>query len=142
MIGIIQEARMEAIYYMEMNIDELLKYKSNDSRLDVIKNNRKAIVPFVGAGVSISCGLCSWGDLLDKLAEDYFTKAEIKSIKAETSMFEYADKIVETAKNEHIVMKRIGEILSQSNIIINSTASMLVSDFSNLVITTDRKSVV
>lgn len=120
-----------------MELNELIYYQANKKRLDRIKNNKKNIVPFVGAGVSKSCGLYLWQELLDKLAIDYFTSAQIHSLKAANDLFGYADKIVTAAGNIDMIMKRIGEIFDEAEVVHTEIPSLLVSSFSPLVITTN-----
>lgn len=38
-----------------MRLSELLKLRQNRIRLDKICNNRRNVVPFVGAGISVAC---------------------------------------------------------------------------------------
>lgn len=89
-----------------MNISELIDYKNNYDRLNYIRDNREKIVPFVGAGVSIGCGLYSWLDMLDIIATDYFTADEIKQMHNSGDCFSYADKIVEVTRNQNMIMEK------------------------------------
>lgn len=91
-----------------MNICELIHYKENYNKLNNIRNQRENIIPFVGAGVSIECGLYSWIDMLDIIAKDYFTVNEIKQMHNSGDCFAYADRIVEVTGNQHMIMQKIG----------------------------------
>lgn len=120
-----------------MELSKLVNYKSNASRLGEIKKNRRDIIPFVGAGVSKGCGLYTWGELLNKIAVEFLTDVEIKSLEDEKDFFKYADQIVEAAGNSDMVMRRIREIFSQANIIPSEVPKLLVSGFSDMVVTTN-----
>lgn len=63
-----------------MRLSELIKYENNEVRLNAIKNHKRNIVPFIGAGVSCGCGLLTWYELLEELAKDYFSQQEIKKL--------------------------------------------------------------
>ena len=120
-----------------MNISELINYKDNHNRLNYICNNRENIVPFVGAGVSIDCGLYSWLDMLDIIAKDYFTADEIKRMHNFGNCFSYADKIVEVTGNQNMIMEKIKEIFQNAEITLTDTPYILTSSFSNLIVTTN-----
>lgn len=120
-----------------MELIELVNYKANRKRLDRVKKNRKNIVPFVGAGISKGCGLYAWQELLDKLAAEYFTPAQIDHLKSEKDVLGYADKIVAAAGNSDMIMKRIGEIFDETEAIHMDIPYLLVSAFSSMVITTN-----
>ena len=66
-----------------MTLSELLDFQSNRSRLEEIRRNRRNIVPFVGAGISKSCGLYTWKELLHALAVDYMSVDEMNSLESE-----------------------------------------------------------
>lgn len=120
-----------------MEISELIYYKDNLKKLNNIREQRKHIVPFVGAGVSIQCGLYSWLDMLDMVAKDYFTVDEIQKLHATCDCYEYADKIVEVVENEHMVMNRIVELFNNTEVSLTESPFILTSSFSNLIVTTN-----
>ena len=120
-----------------MELSELINFQSNRNRLDRVKNNRKNIVPFVGAGISKGCGLYLWQELLDKLATEYFTPAQINSLKSANDVFGYADRIVDAAGNSEMIMRRIGEIFDETEVIHTEIPSLLVSSFSPMIVTTN-----
>lgn len=120
-----------------MELNELINFHSNRKRLDRIKNNRNNIVPFVGAGISKGCGLYLWQELLDKLALEYFTSAQINHLKSKKDVFQYADKIVAVSGNLDMIMKRIGELFDEAEVIHTEIPSLLVSSFSPMVVTTN-----
>lgn len=120
-----------------MNLYELVNYKDNYKKLQDIKNDRKNIIPFVGAGISIECGLYSWMDMLDKIAEKYFTAEEIKTLHNSCNSFEYADKIVQTANNQNMIMKEIRELFENTEISITNSPLILTTSFSELIVTTN-----
>lgn len=120
-----------------MNISELINYKDNYKRLNYICNNRENIVPFVGAGVSIDCGLYSWLDMLDIIAKDYFTADEIKRMHNFGDCFSYADKIVEVTGNQNMIMEKIKEIFQNAEVTLTDTPYILTSSFSDLIVTTN-----
>lgn len=120
-----------------MNISELINYKDNHNRLNYICNNRENIVPFVGAGVSIDCGLYSWLDMLDIIAKDYFTADEIKRMHNFGDCFSYADKIVEVTDNQNMIMEKVKEIFQNAELTLTDTPYILTSSFSNLIVTTN-----
>lgn len=102
-----------------------------------IRKNRKHIIPFVGAGISVSCGLYTWQQLLDTLASEYLTKTELKKYKYSTNYLEYAEAIVSASGNPDAVMRRIGEIFEERDIHIEKSPYLLVSSFSNNIVTTN-----
>ena len=120
-----------------MNLSELIYYKNNYNRLNNIRKQRNDIIPFVGAGISMQCGLYSWIEMLDMIANDYFTENEIKELHATGDCYEYADKIVEAVGNEHMVMSRIGELFNNTKISLTESPFILTSTFSNLIVTTN-----
>lgn len=120
-----------------MELDKLINFHSNKNRLERVKNNIKNIVPFVGAGISKSCGLYLWQELLDKLAAEYFTPAQIKNLKSTHDVFGYADEIVAAAGNLDMVMKRIGEIFDEAETVHTEIPSLLASSFSPMIVTTN-----
>lgn len=120
-----------------MKLSELINYKSNMKRLEIIRKNRENIVPFVGAGISKGCGLYTWEELLDKLAVEYFTIEEIQKLKEEKNVFEYAEEIVNVTGNTEMIMRRIREILSESKVVLTEIPYLLVSMFSPMVVTTN-----
>ena len=63
-----------------MKLSELRNYENNKDYLKEIKDHKRNVVPFIGAGVSRGCGLYSWNELLVKIAIEYFTKKEIKEL--------------------------------------------------------------
>lgn len=120
-----------------MNISELIYYKENYNKLNKIRNQRKNIIPFVGAGVSVECGFYSWIDLLDLIAKNFFTEDKIKEMHNAGDCFAYADKIVEAAGNQHMVMKIIGDKFRDAKISLTDTPYILTSSFSDLIVTTN-----
>lgn len=120
-----------------MRISELLNLRQNRHRLNSIRTNRRNIIPFVGAGISAACGLYTWIKLLDKLASEYLESNKREIFKNTTDYFEYAQAIVNASKNQDAVMRRIGEIFEETDICINKTPYLLVSSFSNNIITTN-----
>ena len=120
-----------------MNICELIHYKENYNKLNNIRNQRENIIPFVGAGVSIECGLYSWIDMLDIIAKDYFTVNEIKQMHNSGDCFAYADRIVEVTGNQHMIMQKIGEVFQNAKTSLTDTPYILTSSFSNLIVTTN-----
>lgn len=124
-----------------MKISELINYQSNKIRLKNIKMNRENIVPFVGAGVSKECGLFLWSELLHKISEDYLTKEEVQELEKKGDFLEFAETIVKQAGNPDIIMKRIREVFDERNVTVSETPYILVSSFSNLIITTNYDSI-
>lgn len=122
------------------SLTELIHYQNNYSRLRFIQNNRKAIVPFVGAGISKECGLYLWNELLDELAKIYFTPEEMQAHR-KLKNIEYADAIVNAAGNEHIVMRQIRELFENSILKDSISPYILTSCFSDLIITTNYDSI-
>lgn len=120
-----------------MNLSELIYYKNNYNKLNNIRKQRNDIIPFVGAGISMQCGLYSWIEMLDMIAKDYFTANEIQELHAKGDCYEYADKIVEAVGNEHMVMSRIGELFNNTKISLTESPFILTSSFSNLIVTTN-----
>lgn len=120
----------------EMNLSQLIQYQDNYLRLKYIKEHRRDIVPFVGAGISKECGLYLWGELLDALAEGFLTKDEIVKLHG-GNYFEYADKIVEAIGNPHLAMKRIGELFAKRDIKITNSVKIILNSFSPLLVTTN-----
>lgn len=95
-----------------MELSELIFYHENYSKLNLIRKNRNNIVPFVGAGISIQCGLYSWMDLLDQIAKDYFTTDEIKKMHDAGDCYAYADEIIKVVKNSDMIMKKSDNCLT------------------------------
>ena len=120
-----------------MKLSDLINFQSNRSRLDEIRKNRKDIIPFVGAGISKSCGLYTWGELLDILAADYLTTKEINLIKEKGDFFEYADRIVMLSGNSDMVMKKIREIFAQIKVTNTEIPYLLGTMFSPMLVTTN-----
>lgn len=90
-----------------MTLSELLDFQSNRSRLEEIRRNRRNrrnIVPFVGAGISKSCGLYTWKELLHALAVDYMSVDEMNSLESEGDCLKYADKIVGAVGNSDMIV--------------------------------------
>ncbi len=121
----------------EMILSELLEFESNKIRLEELRKNRRNIVPFVGAGISKGCGLYTWGELLRKLADDYLSIDEINKLEKNVNFFAYADRIVDVTGNSDMIMRRIREIFSEAEIISSEIPYLLVSEFSQMVITTN-----
>lgn len=120
-----------------MKLSELINFQSNKERLEEIRKNRTNIIPFVGAGISKGCGLYTWGELLHELALDYLTEDEIYLLESKGNYFEYADKIIDVSKNSDMIMKRIREIFSKKKILFTEIPFLLVSSFSQMVVTTN-----
>ena len=120
-----------------MTLSELLDFQSNRSRLEEIRRNRRNIVPFVGAGISKSCGLYTWKELLHALAVDYMSVDEMNSLESEGDCLKYADKIVAAVGNSDMIMKRIREIFYNAEISLTEMPYWLVSSFSPMVVTTN-----
>lgn len=121
-----------------MKLSELINFQSNRKRLESIKENRNNIIPFVGAGISKECGLFTWQELLDRLAEDYFTTEQISSLKAIGDVFGYADEIIKAVEgNSDMIMKRIREVFDETEVEPTKTPYLIVSSFSPMVVTTN-----
>lgn len=120
-----------------MRLSELLKLKQNRIRLDKIRNNRRNIVPFVGAGISVACGLFSWSQLLDMLAAEYLTSLERKKYEKTEEYMQYAQAIVDASGNVDAIMRRIAELIEASTIKLTKAPFLLVSSFSNNIVTTN-----
>ncbi len=120
-----------------MRISELINLRQNKKRLDNIRQNRRNIIPFVGAGISASCGLYTWRQLLDILASEYMTCSEREQYKEPSDYLEYAEEIVKASKNPDAIMRRIGEIFDDREIFIGKAPYLLVSSFGNNIVTTN-----
>lgn len=120
-----------------MRISELINLRENRQRLNKIRENRKNTVPFVGAGISVACGLYTWRGLLDLLASEYLTKNEREDYKNTTDYLKYAEAIVKASKNPDAVMRSIGEQFRKKEIHIEKSPYLLVSSFSNNIVTTN-----
>lgn len=120
-----------------MNLSELINYGSNKKRLDEIKQIRQNIIPFVGAGISKGCGLFTWRELINKIAVEYLLPDDIKMLEEIGDTFKYADKIIDAAKNSDMIMKKIRDMITDSNAEYNEVTQILVSSFSPMVITTN-----
>lgn len=120
-----------------MELSELIFYHENYSKLNLIRKNRNNIVPFVGAGISIQCGLYSWMDLLDQIAKDYFTTDEIKKMHDAGDCYAYADEIIKVVKNSDMIMKKIRQLFDNSKISLTDSPYILISSFSDLIVTTN-----
>lgn len=120
-----------------MELSKLIHYQNNKIRLSEIKNNRANIVPFVGAGISIGCGLYSWSELIRKLASDYLSTEQISLLEHKGDYLDYAEEIVNASGNSDIIMKRIREILREAEIKLTVLPRLIVTAFSPMVITTN-----
>lgn len=120
-----------------MTLSELINFKSNRKRLEDVKKNRTNIVPFVGAGVSKGCGFLTWRELLREIAVDYLAMDEIDSLEKEGDYIKFGDRIVEAVGNSDMIMRRIREIFSETIIRPTEVPYLLVSEFSQMVITTN-----
>lgn len=120
-----------------MRISELLKLKQNRRRLEKIRKNRRNIIPFVGAGISAACGLYTWSELLDVLASEYLTANEREEFKDSSDYLTYANAIVKASGNPDAIMRRIREIFEELNIYVGKAPYLLVSSFSNNIVTTN-----
>ncbi len=119
------------------NLSDLIQFQDNYLRLKYIRENRKDIVPFIGAGISKGCGLYLWGELLDALAEGYLSQTEIRYFRENCDLFKYADKIVQTMGNTHLAMKRIRELFEKREVTISKSVYILLNSFSPLLVTTN-----
>lgn len=119
-----------------MRLSELIKYENNEVRLNTIKNHKRNIVPFIGAGVSCGCGLLTWYELLEELAKDYFSQQEIKKLR-ELAAIEFVDEIVKKAGNISAIAHRISEIFASREINISDVPYILLEEFSPLIVTTN-----
>lgn len=119
-----------------MRLSELIKYENNEVRLNTIKNHKRNIVPFIGAGVSCGCGLLTWYELLEELAKDYFSQQEIKKL-SELAAIEFVDEIVKKAGNISAIAHRISEIFASREINISDVPYILLEEFSPLIVTTN-----
>ncbi|MBO5463084.1 MAG: SIR2 family protein [Clostridia bacterium] len=120
-----------------MKLSDLINYKNNYPKLKFIQEHRSDIIPFIGAGISIECGLYSWREMLDSIAKDYFTDAEICNIHETCDYYSYADKIVKVTGNAHMVMKKISDLFNQASIKITDSPYILTTSFSKLIVTTN-----
>lgn len=120
-----------------MRISELIELRQNKKRLENIRQNRKNIVPFVGAGISAACGLYTWRNLLDILSSEYLTYKRREDFKKSSDYFSYAEAIVTASGNADAVMRRIGELFEEQDICIGKAPYLLMSSFSNNVVTTN-----
>ena len=124
-----------------MRLSELIRYQDNEIRLRAIKNDKRNIVPFIGAGVSCGCGLLTWYELLEELAKDYFSREEIKKL-AEFSALEFADEIVKKTGNVVVIANRISEIFAKREIDISDVPYILLEEFSPLIVTTNYDNII
>lgn len=124
-----------------MKLSELIKLRQNKKRLDRIRNNRKNIIPFVGAGISAGCGLYTWRKLLDILALEYLTQKKREEFADNADYFKYAEAIVNASGNQDAVMRRIGEIFEDVDIQIGEAPYLLMSSFANNIVTTNYDSI-
>lgn len=124
-----------------MKLSELINFQSNQIYLDEIKANRRNIVPFVGAGISKGCGLYTWGELLHKLAVDYLTADEIEALEKEGDFYKYADRIVQSAGNSDMIIKKIRRIFSETKVTLTEVPYLLVTSFSPTIVTTNYDSI-
>ncbi len=122
---------------MGMSLHELITFQGNNNKLRYIQDNRKEIVPFIGAGISIDCGLFSWSGLLDEIAKEFLTEDEIKLYHEKRDYFKYADRIIEVTENLHLVMKKIRDIFNETPIRLTKLPYILLSSFSDLIVTTN-----
>lgn len=131
-----------------MRISELINLRQNKKRLDAIRENRRNTIPFVGAGISVGCGLYTWRGLLDKLASEYMTSEKREKFKGVADNLEYANAIVGVKKDKegnktpdpqiiNAVMRRIGELFEGDDINIGKAPYLLVSSFANNIVTTN-----
>ena len=124
-----------------MKLSELRNYENNKDYLREIKDHKRNVVPFIGAGVSRGCGLYSWNELLVKIAIEYFTKKEIKELN-KLSSIEFADRIVERAGNTPMVMRKIRQIFADAEIKYTAVPYILLEEFSPLLVTTNYDSII
>lgn len=122
---------------MGMGLRELITFQGNDTKLRFIQEHRRDIVPFIGAGISIDCGLFSWSGLLDEIAKEFLAEDEIKIYHEKKDYFKYADRIIEVTENPHLVMKKIRDIFNKTPIRLTKLPYILLSSFSDLVVTTN-----
>lgn len=100
-----------------MILSELLQLKNNRIRLNTLRDNRESVVPFVGAGISVACGLSSWTTLLEDLASEFLPVNKRIKIDNSTDYLQYAESIVRETGNSNIVMKRIAEMIQSKDIL-------------------------
>lgn len=120
-----------------MRLSELLKLRQNRTRLNNVRNNRKNTVPFVGAGISVACGLFSWSQLLDMLASEYLTSSERKKYDKTEDYLHYAQAIVDASGNTDAIMRRIAELFDEADVKLTKAPFYLVSSFANNIVTTN-----
>lgn len=120
-----------------MRLSDLLSLRDNKTRLDKIRNNRRNVVPFIGAGVSAACGLPTWKELLEILASEYLVKEEREKYSGLDDYLEYAQMIVDASKNTGMLMCRIKEIIEERKIKLTKTPLFIISSFSNNIVTTN-----
>lgn len=124
-----------------MKLSELINLRQNKKRLDSIRNNRRNIIPFVGAGISAGCGLYTWPKLLDILSSEYLTQKKREEFAKTEDYFKYAEAIVSASGNQDAVMRRIGEIFEDVDIHIGEAPYLLMSSFANNIVTTNYDSI-
>ncbi len=120
-----------------MNLSKLLNFQANKSRLEYIRNNRINIVPFVGAGISKNCNLYTWWELLRLLGQEFLLPEETLELELKNDPILYADAIVSASGNSDMIMKRIGELVSEASVIHSEIPYLLVSSFSPMIVTTN-----
>jgi len=118
-------------------LDELLKIEQNSIRLSDVKKLRANIVPFVGAGISMSCGLYSWKGLLDELAKQYLKPEEREKYKENNvDLIKYAEEIVQCTSDKRL-SKKVAELCKYKKEKLSSLPSIIVKGFSKQIITTN-----
>lgn len=117
-------------------MSELLEIEFNRERLNAVRECRTNIVPFVGAGISCGCGLFSWKELLNALAQNYMSDEEIKYWNTQDCIA-FADELVNKSSNESILLRRIQELFDKREIKLTTIPRIILQCFSPLIVTTN-----
>lgn len=121
------------------SIDDILGLENNDLRIRELTECQDYICPFIGAGVSKGCGLYTWEELIEILIGKYSNESYKKLSKMYNNI-EVADRVVESAGgNSAAVMRTICDIIhkAQNKGKKSNVIDLLVSNFSNIIITTN-----
>lgn len=119
------------------SLQELFEIDNNEQRINEVKKHRKKIIPFVGAGISQSCGLLSWRGLLDKLANGYLEESVRKSFENTDNLIKYAQRISRAAGNDSMFAYNVKELCAYKKENVSDLPEMIMNGFSNQVITTN-----
>lgn len=111
---------------------------SNSILINILKDKaHRNIVPFIGAGVSIACGLPNWHDLLSELAVTYLGKKDLP----DDDLFAYADKIYNETEEKYgasfDINNRIVNRLQKPDVNKCKYIYTILNGFSNRIITTN-----